>query len=177
MPQLRDQEFHHSIIYLLEHDESGAWGVVINKPIDLALKDVFEQLDIEPSHSVMGSEKVLRGGPVDEQHGIVLHPPGPKFESTREFSFGVSLSSSRDVLEALAVGEEPADHLVLLGHSGWGAGQLENEIANNAWLTCEANTDILFDTPFSSRRQRVAELIGIDLDTIVGVESPGGQAH
>lgn len=177
MPQLRDQEFHHSIVLILEHDDDGAWGVVINKTIDLDLKDVFEQLDIEPSHTLMGSEKVLRGGPVDEQHGIVLHPPGPKFESTREFKFGVSLSSSRDVLEALASGDEPADHLVLLGHAGWGAGQLEAEIASNAWLTCEASTDILFETPLSDRRQRVAELLGIDLDTIVGLDSSGGLAH
>ncbi|MBX2835360.1 MAG: YqgE/AlgH family protein [Gammaproteobacteria bacterium] len=177
MPHLRESEFHHSVVLILEHDDSGAWGVVINKTIDLALSDVFDQLDIEPTHSVMGAEKVLRGGPVDEQHGIVLHPPGPTFESTREFKFGVSLSSSRDVLEALASGEEPAEHLVLLGHAGWGAGQLEEEIANNAWLTCEANTDILFETPIAERRDRVAKLMGINLDTIVGQTGSSGLAH
>jgi len=167
MPQLTDEVFGRSLIYLLEHSDDGAWGVVINKPIGLELGEVFSQLDIEVAAKELDGETVLRGGPVDQQHGIVLHPPGPNFESTRNFAGGVSLSSSRDVLEALAAGEEPDDHLVVLGHAGWAAGQLEEEIADNAWLTCPANADILFDTALDDRRDAVAQLIGIDINVLV----------
>ena len=167
MPQLLDPPFRHSVIYLLDHDEHGAWGAIVNQTSALTLSDIFEQLDIKTNLPV-ASESVLFGGPVDEQHGVVLHPHGPWFESTRDYIGGVSVSSSRDVLEAVAAGSEPRQHLVLLGHAGWGPGQLESEVADNAWLTCEADSTILFDTPVEQRRNAVAELIGINLDTIVG---------
>jgi len=167
MPQLTDDVFGRSLIYLVEHNEEGAWGVVVNKPIGLQLGEVFSQLDIEASEDTLNNEAVLRGGPVDQQHGIVLHPPGPSFESTQNFDGGVSLSSSRDALEALAAGEQPDDHLVVLGHAGWSAGQLEDEIADNAWLTYPANADILFDTDIDDRRDAVAERLGIDMNVLV----------
>jgi len=165
---MRDSRFDQSLIYILEHDIEGAWGVVINQALDMTLREVFTQLNISPVDGNCSEETILRGGPVDTQHGLVLHLPQISFESTRHFDGGVSLSSSRDVLEALAAGEEPADHLVLLGHAGWGPGQLEDEIADNAWLTCEANLDIIFNTPVSQMRNAVAGLLGIDLNLIVG---------
>lgn len=168
MPQMADDRFAKSLIYILEHDEEGAWGVVINHTLDMSLAEVFEQLDIAPTVGVSGDEAVLKGGPVDTQHGFVLHKPKISFESTRHFDGGVSLSSSRDVLEALAAGQEPAEHLVLLGHAGWGPGQLEEEISENAWLTCEADTNIIFNTPVSQMRTAVAGLLGVDLNLIVG---------
>lgn len=162
-----DPPFRHSVVYLIDHDENGAWGAIVNQTSALELGDIFEQLDIKTTLPVE-SESVLFGGPVDEQHGVVLHPSGKHFESTRDFHGGISISSSRDVLETMAVSDEPSKRLVLLGHSGWAAGQLESEIAANAWLTCEADNTVLFDTPVEKRRNAVADLIGVNLDTIVG---------
>ena len=161
---MRDSRFEQSLIYILEHDAEGAWGVVINHALDMTLGEVFSQLNISPVDDLCADEIVLSGGPVDTQHGLVLHMPDISFESTRHFDGGVSLSSSRDVLEALATGDEPIEHLVLLGHAGWGPGQLEDEVADNAWLTCEANTDVIFNTPVSQMRNSAAGLIGIDLN-------------
>ena len=173
MPQLRGGFFDQALIYILEHDPDGAWGVVINQSLDMTLGEVFSQLDISPSDEKNAAQNVLSGGPVDIQHGLVLHRPKISFESTRHFDGGISLSSSLDALEALAAGDEPAEHLVLLGHAGWGPGQLEDEIADNAWLTCEADTNIIFSTPISQMRTAVAGLLGIDLNMMA---SQSGQA-
>jgi len=167
MPQLLDPPFRHSVIYLIDHDDSGAWGTIVNQTSDLELGDIFDQLEIKTELPV-AKETVLFGGPVDEHNGIVLHPHGAWFESTRDYTEGVSVSSSRDVLEAVAAGSEPAQRLVLLGHAGWAPGQLESEVADNAWLTCEADNKVLFNTPVEKRRNAVADLIGVNLDTIVG---------
>lgn len=167
MPQLTDDVFGRSVIYLVEHTPEGAWGLVINKPIGLQLSDVFDQLDIPNDNEALGNKIVLQGGPVDPQHGIVLHPPGPAFEGTQDYDGGVSLSSSKDALEALAAGEQPDDYLVVLGHAGWAAGQLESEIADNAWLTTPAQPSILFDTEFDDRRDAVAQHLGIDINVLV----------
>ena len=168
MPQLHDSDFNNSLVYILDHSEYGAFGVVINRDLGMTLGAVFSQLNIPSSNTCVDDESVLRGGPVDEGHGLVLHPPGPQFQITRDFDGGVSLSSSRDVLEALASGEAPHNHLVLLGHAGWAPGQLEMEVASNAWLTCDANTDVIFNTPIDERRKAAGNILGIDLLQIVG---------
>jgi putative transcriptional regulator len=168
MPQMHDTDFRDSVVYILDHGEHGAFGVIINQELGMNLGAVFSQLAITCDDEAMSEAGVLRGGPVDEGHGLVLHPPGPHFEITRDFEGGVSLSSSRDVLEALARGQPPHSHLILLGHAGWAPGQLEMEIAGNAWLTSPANTQIIFLTPLSERRQAVGDLLGIDLAQVVG---------
>lgn len=166
MPQLKDGEFGDSLVYLLDHSEVGAFGVIINQRMGMALGEVFEQLDIADADPAIAETGVLCGGPVDQEHGLVLHPPGPHFDNTRDFDGGVSLSSSRDVLEALAAGDAPHQHLVLLGHAGWAPGQLENEIGANAWLTCDADIDVIFNVPAAYRRDAAGELLGIDLHRI-----------
>jgi putative transcriptional regulator len=168
MPHMQDLTFRQSLIYVLDHGAHGAWGVIINQPMGMELDDIFQQLDIESASAATRAEPVLCGGPVDQQHGLVLHPSGQQFESTREFTGGVSLSSSRDVLEALARGDEPTDHLVLLGHSGWAPGQLELEMADNAWLSCEADVDVIFNTPLADKRAAVSGLLGFELHSVVG---------
>lgn len=168
MPQMRDTDFHDSVVYILEHGEHGAFGVIVNQILGMSLEGVFSQMAIRCDDNAINERDILRGGPVDEGHGLVLHPPGPTFELTRDFEGGVSLSSSRDILEALARGEAPHTHLVLLGHSGWAPGQLEMEIASNAWLTSPADTRIIFDIPLADRRQAVARLLGVDLSQLVG---------
>ena len=162
MPLLEEEHFHRSVVYLLEHGEHGAFGVVVNHTLGMPLGEVLAQLDIETEDPLIAATGVLRGGPVDPGHGLVLHPPGSRFESTRDFDGGVSLSSSRDVLEAIAAGRRPRSYLVLLGHAGWAPGQLEIEIADNAWLSCEADATVLFETPLEARRDAVGGIIGVD---------------
>lgn len=168
MPQMQDTMFRDSVVYVLNHGDHGAFGVIINHKLDITLASVLSQLDIAISGAELQTVSVYRGGPVDDTHGLVLHKPGPAFDITHNFDGGVSLSSSRDVLEAIARADEPSEYLLLLGHAGWAPGQLEMEIAANAWLTCAAEINILFDTPLSERRQAVASLLGIDLSAIVG---------
>ena len=166
MPLLDEEHFHRSVVYVLEHGERGAFGVVVNHALGMSLGEVLAQLDIETDDADIAATEVLRGGPIDPGHGLVLHPPNARFESTRDFDGGVSLSSSRDVLEALAAGRPPHSHLVLLGHAGWAPGQLEIEIADNAWLSCEADTTVLFETPSTGRRVAAGQLMGVDLDQL-----------
>jgi len=166
MPIVTDDYFGQSVIYLVEHNQDGAWGVVANKPVGLDLGEIFNQLDIPCDNESRSKSAVLRGGPVDEQQGIVLHRPGPAFEATKNYAGGVSMSSSKDVLEALAAGNSPDDYRVFLGHAGWEAGQLESEIADNAWLTDPACADQLFDTAPMDLRTTVANSIGVDLNLL-----------
>lgn len=173
MPQLKDGDFGDSLVYLLDHGEFGAFGVIINQQMDMDLGDVFEQLDIDDVDPLAAAESVLCGGPVNPEQGLVLHPPGPSFETTKNFRGGVSLSSSRDILVALAAGDSPHQHLVLLGHAGWAPGQLEIEIGANSWLTCDADADVLFNVPTDQRRDAAADLLGIDL---MRISSDAGHA-
>ena len=168
MPQMQDACFRNSVVYILDHGEKGAFGVIVNDALGMDFESLLSQVDITISNDSARDTTVLRGGPVDESHGLVLHEPGASFEATHDFKHGVSLSSSRDVLQAIAQGEEPSTYLVILGHSGWAPGQLEMEVADNAWLTCQADSDILFKTPMKERRRAVADLIGIDLSNVVG---------
>ena len=168
MPQLQDACFHNSVIYVLDHGEQGAFGVIVNSALGMEFDSLLSQIGITSTSEASRDVTVLRGGPVDEGHGLVLHEPGPQFVATHDFKHGVSLSSSRDVLESIACGEAPSPFLIVLGHSGWAPGQLEMEVADNAWLTCKADTDVLFKSAFHERRQAVAELLGIDLSYVVG---------
>lgn len=168
MPQLQDGCFKDSLVYILDHSKNGAFGVIVNQEMGMNLGEVFSQLSITSSDEKLTEDAVLKGGPVDETHGLVLHKPGQKFEITQEFKGGVSVSSSRDVLESIALRETPSDYLVILGHAGWAAGQLEMEVADNSWLTVEASANILFDTPIADRRQAVGDMIGVDLSSLVG---------
>ena len=167
MPQLNDGCFKDSVVYILDHSDSGAFGVVINHEMGMHLEEVFSQLSISPIDDSVGELAVLNGGPVDEGHGLVLHKHGQMFETTTEFKGGVSVSSSRDVLESIAKREPPSEYLVVLGHAGWSAGQLESEVIANTWLTVEATTEILFETPLGARRQAAGDQIGIDLNKLV----------
>ncbi|MFK7993743.1 MAG: YqgE/AlgH family protein [Granulosicoccus sp.] len=168
MPQMQDTCFRNSVVYVLDHGEQGAFGVIVNDALGLNFESLLTQIDITLKDETARKATVLRGGPVDEGHGLVLHEPGLSFGATHDFAHGVSLSSSRDILEAIARGDEPTTYLVVLGHSGWAPGQLEMEVAENAWLTCQADTDILFKTPVDERRQAVASLIGVNMSNVVG---------
>nr|WP_246125348.1 YqgE/AlgH family protein [Exilibacterium tricleocarpae] len=165
MPSLRDPIFAHTITYICDHTADGAMGIVINHPLNLSLGDIFEQLKL-PDDTEVGRQTVLSGGPVHIERGFVLHSSGPQFESTIQISPQVSLTASRDIIAALAQNRGPASALVALGYAGWGAGQLEAEIAANSWLTVAADHHIIFDTPIEQRWSAAAAKLGIDLNLI-----------
>lgn len=166
MPTLADSGFAHTVTYLFEHSENGAMGIVINRPIGLTLGDIFAQLNIDVKIDTP-SLPILSGGPVQTERGFVIHATDrkrtPKWESSINMEGGISITTSKDVLEAIAHNEGPHDFLVALGYAGWSAGQLEAELASNAWIYAPANTDILFHTPYEKRLDSAAKLLGIDM--------------
>jgi putative transcriptional regulator len=165
MPSLQDGYFAHTVTYICEHGDEGAMGLVINQPIDLTLEQVLRQLDLDPAPA-MTEQPVFRGGPVQPEHGFVLHSPEKEWNGTRKLAGGLSLTTSRDILEAMALGKGPAQTLIALGYAGWGPGQLENEIADNSWLVTPASQAILFTLPPYERWNAAAQLIGIDMNLI-----------
>lgn len=167
MPQMEDPNFKATLTYILDHGEHGALGFVINRAIGIDMHEVYTQMNIEASNNADLSAPVMEGGPVDREHGLVLHNSGTNWPSSQHFGHGICISSSRDVLEAMARGEGPAPNLMLLGHSGWGPGQLEEEMAQNAWLNCPADTNILFDADIEHKLPAAASVLGIDLNRIV----------
>jgi len=167
MPALEDPNFFHSVTYICEHNDQGAMGIVINHPTDLSLGTVLEHMDIEADESA-AAVPVYHGGPVQTDRGFVLHNPAGQWSSSMAVAEGVQVTTSRDILEALARHEGPEHFLVALGYAGWGEGQLEQEIAENAWLTTPADPDILFRLPVEQRWQAAAARLGVDLSLISG---------
>jgi len=168
MPALSDPNFHHTATFICEHNEDGALGLVINRPMELHLSDILEHMNIETSHADIAGMPVFMGGPVQNDHGFVLHEPMGDWEATLRISDQTGITSSRDILDAIARGEGPEKTFITLGYAGWGAGQLEEELASNAWLSGPANTSIVFNTPYEQRWQAAAALLGVDLNLLSG---------
>lgn len=166
MPHMVDPNFAQTLIYVVEHTANGAMGLVVNRPQELNLADILEQLrpDIEPPVSCQ-YVPIYIGGPVQTDRGFVLHASGPTFQATVELG-GLSLSTSQDVLFAIADGVGPSRNLITLGYAGWEAGQLEAELADNAWLTCPFDADILFDMSSEHRLGAAAARLGINLSLL-----------
>ncbi len=163
MPQLQDAHFFHSVTYICEHDAEGAMGVMINRPLEMQLAEIFEQLNITSNAAESGKERVYSGGPVQPNHGFVLHRPCKQWEGTTFISDEIALTASLDILDDIAQHNEPKEHLIALGYAGWGAGQLEDEMAQNAWLSVPADASIIFDLPFDQRWHAAASLLGVDI--------------
>jgi len=166
MPHLGDPNFFHTVTYLCEHTEKGAMGLVINRPLDITLTDIFEQMSIETKADEFDHIPVFMGGPVEQERGFVLHQPAGDWEASQTVTEQVAITSSRDILEAIARHEGPDQFVIVLGYAGWGSGQLEQELADNAWLNGPAQSDILFSTPIEQRWEAAAALFGIDLNLI-----------
>lgn len=166
MPGMADETFERSVVYLCEHNERGALGLVINKPIDIKLKNLFDKVELKLDRKELGEQPVYFGGPVQTERGFVLHEKRgegtAQFNSTLSIPGGLEMTTSKDVLEALADGSGPARVLVTLGYSGWQAGQLEDEIGRNGWLTVDADPAVIFDTPVEQRYDRAVGLLGFD---------------
>ncbi len=166
MPGMGDDTFAGSVVYLCEHTEKGALGLVINKPIDIKLKNLFERVDLSLERPELAEQPVYFGGPIQTERGFVLHEGlgegASPYTSTLAIPGGLEMTTSKDVLEALANGAGPRRLLVTLGYSGWSAGQLEDELGRNGWLTVDAQREIIFDTPIEQRYDRALQLLGID---------------
>jgi putative transcriptional regulator len=168
MPGMADGSFERSVVYLCEHTEKGALGLVINKPIDIKLKNLFEKVELKLDRAAqahLAEQPVFFGGPVQTERGFVLHEnlgTTSPFNSTLSVPGGLEMTTSKDVLEAMADGAGPKRVLVTLGYSGWGAGQLEDELGRNGWLTVGADPKVIFDTPVAERYDRALSLLGID---------------
>ncbi len=163
MPGMPDPNFNSTVTLICEHNDEGALGIVINRPLDLQLGGLFEQLSLDEADAIAAEHPVLSGGPVARERGFVLHNPGPDFESTMFVSENIQLTLSRDVLDALAAGNGPDQTLVALGYAGWEPGQLEAEMLTNTWLNVPASPEIVFDTPFAERWSHAADSLGIDI--------------
>ncbi len=166
MPNMADPRFAQTVVYLVEHNEQGAMGLVINQPNGLNLADVMEQLrpDGTPGEHCK-TVPVHTGGPVQTDRGFVLHPSGHSFQATLELG-ELGLTTSQDILFAIADEAGPSKHLITLGYAGWGAGQLEAELADNAWLSCAADNHVLFEQPAELRLGAAAKLLGVDLSLL-----------
>lgn len=170
MPSLDDPYFGRSVVYLCEHNENGAMGLVINKPIDkLSIHDVLQKLKIiseTDDKKVELGKLVIAGGPVSEDHGFILHSAEKRFSTSITLTDSLYLTTSKDVLETLGTDEEPDHYLMTLGYASWEKGQLEREILDNSWLVTESSEDIIFNTPIADRWHDAAQKLGINIYTI-----------
>lgn len=162
MPGLADPNFYHTVTYICEHDADGAMGIVINRPLDLNLGDILSHMDINATPDT-APLPVFQGGPVQMERGFVLHAPLGEWEATLRVSEQIGVTASQDVLASIAAGNGPLRSLIALGYAGWGAGQLEQEMAANVWLSGPATAEVLFDTPVEKRWEAAAGLLGVDL--------------
>ena len=169
MPTLVDPNFERTVVYVCEHSDKGAIGLVINRSTDLTLASLFDKLDLKLEIAPWKDAPVFFGGPVQTERGFVLHSPAGNYSSSLAVSDEIALTTSKDVLEAVAGGAGPSRLLVTLGHSGWGEGQLEHEIAQNAWLTVGATPEIIFDTPIEQRFDAALDLLGIKSSSLSGL--------
>jgi putative transcriptional regulator len=164
MPQLNDRYFAQGVCYICDHNEHGSMGLVINKPMDLCLGDIFSELNIESLNQTPSNLEVMRGGPISPEQGFVLYNGGQFNVENTEIAQGIKLSTSKDILTHIAQGTGPNNLLVCLGYAGWEAGQLEEEIAGNTWLTVEADETLLFHTPIKDIAKKAAHKLGIDIN-------------
>ncbi|MFO1369236.1 MAG: YqgE/AlgH family protein [Marinagarivorans sp.] len=164
-PSLKDPHFSHTVTYICDHSQEGAMGIVLNRPLDLNIGQVFEELNL-PLGERICQAPVLSGGPVNTQRGFVLHNEEGQWDSSLKVTDGICLTGSKDILTALSVGQGPTHALFALGHAGWSAGQLEDELATNAWLTVPASYELLFCTPIELRWSAAAKHLGIDPNLI-----------
>ncbi|WP_290868191.1 YqgE/AlgH family protein [Aquabacterium sp.] len=172
MPGMGDGHFAGTVVYMCEHNDKGALGLVINRPTDINLQNLFEKVDLSLERDDLATRPVYFGGPVQTERGFVLHESlgddGGHYSSTMKIPGGLEMTTSRDVLEALSNGAGPRKVFITLGYSGWSAGQLEEELARNGWLTVDASPEIIFETPIEQRYDKALSLLGVDRNFLMG---------
>jgi putative transcriptional regulator len=168
MPGLHDPNFAHTVTYVCEHNDQGTMGIVVNRPMKLQLGDMLEQLDIQPTDPVAATLPIYLGGPVQTDRGFVLHSNDRRWDSTMRVTPEVSVTTSKDILAAIAQGRGPKYTLIVLGYAGWSSGQLDAEMGANAWLSGPASSEILFRMPAEQRWLAAARLLGVDMNLLSG---------
>ncbi len=169
MPGLGDPYFERSVTLICQHNADGCFGLTINKPIELSINDLFDQLKIPCENSLISKMPVLRGGPVQTEQGFVIHDSDHKWENTFTICDDLAVTASKDILVDIAKGNGPDNFILTLGSASWAPGQMEQEIMNNSWLNCPVDKKIIFNTPFGDRWQRAADTLGVDVNFISGV--------
>lgn len=163
MPHLDDPHFEHTVVYLCEHTVEGAMGIIINRPSNIDFTELADHLGMQITCSTLMSEPIYNGGPLEAERGFILHTADKSWSNTLKVTDDVSLSASLETLEWISEGNGPEAFLITLGCAGWDAGQLESEIANNDWLVCEADLDVLFNTPSDMQFTAATNVLGIDM--------------
>jgi len=166
MPSLADPNFSQTVTYLCDHNEEGAMGIVINRPLDLDINELFSQLEVKVNQRPTSYIPIYQGGPVQTERGFVLHKEIGQWEASIEVTDNIAVTMSQDIIEAIAHDEGPKDYLIALGYAGWGQGQLEEELAANAWLNGPADPTIIFDTPIEQRWTASARHLGVELKNL-----------
>ena len=166
MPSLADPNFSQTVTYMCDHNEDGAMGLVINRPLDLDIDALLLHLDIKDTRCSTGYIPIYQGGPVQTERGFVLHRDIGQWEASIEVSDDIALTMSQDIIEAIAHDEGPSNYLIALGYAGWGAGQLEEELAANAWLNGPADAAIIFELPVEQRWTASAKHLGVELNNL-----------
>ncbi len=170
MPSLNDGFFNQSVTYICEHDESGSFGIIINQESEITLQQMIKEMKINIDDNVDDQshkdQSIFIGGPVDQGRGFILHRQKGEWLSSLKVSDHIALTSSKDILQAIANNTGPEENIIALGYAGWSAGQLEKEIASNTWLNCPADDQIIFNAPVENRWKAAAKLIGIDLSLL-----------
>ncbi len=166
MPAMLDPNFAKTVTYVCEHSELGALGLVINRPMNLNFREVVEQLELPGEQSPLDEQAILQGGPIELQRGFVIHEPSGEWDATKAVTDGIFVTTSQDILGDMAAGKGPERAQLILGYAGWGPGQLEQEIAENAWLSVPASPQVVFDTPYEDRYEQAVALLGVDLSTL-----------
>lgn len=164
MPSLRDPNFERTVTYICAHNEEGAMGIVINKPLDIDLGEILKQMDITTNNPEAKSKMIFLGGPVHTDRGFILHQASNEWDSSIVVSDDICVTTSKDILEAIATGHGPTESLIALGYAGWGGGQLEQELMDNAWLCGPANLEIIFKTPYEQCWNSAAKNMGVDIE-------------
>lgn len=164
MPSLEDPYFQRSVVYICEHDEEGSMGLIINQPISqLSVKQLLTKLDHPSQNNNTVNTQVFNGGPMTQERGFVLHAPQTPWSSSALIGPDIMLTTSKDILQVLGTEEAPQDYLVTLGYAGWSAGQLEQELVDNSWLTIEATSSLLFEIPVQDRWEQATKQLGFDI--------------
>ncbi|MDH3638763.1 MAG: YqgE/AlgH family protein [Gammaproteobacteria bacterium] len=166
MPALRDPNFEQTVTLICQHNQDGALGIVINRTINLTVGEVLAQMDLPSEYFNDADTPVHYGGPVQSERGFILHRDIGNWQSTLAINEEIGLTTSRDILEAMAANEGPKHSLLALGYAGWGSGQLEYELGENAWLSGPADYDVIFSTPVGDRWHAAAKLLGVDLHVL-----------
>lgn len=166
MPGMDDPNFAATVTLICEHNDDGALGIIINRPLNLKLSGLFDQLSVEDADPKVANNTVVAGGPVGTERGFVLHGNEFQFENTLAVSDDIQLTLSRDVIDSMATGDGPNKSLVAIGYAGWQPGQLEEEMLANSWLNVDSTPELVFDTPFEQRWDSAARLLGVDIGSI-----------